>query len=838
MKLLFITLMEVVECLLFPDITGWNNFTLVEEPFLPTVKQLDDMEAPETTARWHVWTLIMLGIAFLVAVAGTLILKCAECKTQRPGGEYCTVKVASRQVSRAEEQDGTTDRSTAAVSFEPRTLKVLLAISLTITFNTSFAALAWSSRTGRLSKDYGADWEVYAGLLACSGLALVLQALIMAWRLPPGEKFGTMAFAQACITGMAPVISDQYDTMKDVMFAVLCMESEHVEIQVMGVLSLEWLVIVHMVCFTFEDTTAELLDSHLSVLLLTPDTGAEDGSRASSSAWSSSIVAFCDMLRDKLLVLLYKQLTPTKRFLLLLENVPQAIFAIIFLRYEGGSVVVTVLSLAIPAMQIGLTLLLYSRVRAKIAPYFGRRLQALVRAGDKLLAQRLWREADFESDKELFQQAVAFMHRKEIGAERYDSVISFWKVLLAMHSRPSEEQWGLSDLGLKEELPLVEAFFAQLAAAGSRKLDVDLSRNQLGDAGAKALATAVSSLKKLQDVSLSLEMCDIGTEGAGALAGAIGVLEDLQNLSVNLKNNKICDAGAKALATAVSSLKKIQDVSLNLEMCDIGEEGLLSLLEALRATSPASTQLDLGESDIGKKGVFALARALRSGEVKGRVTHPVVEFLAELEDEKLTELEEAQMLELFLYGHSRGGAERYPRLFGPLCRALPKLPEPLRELKLDLGGRGDGDAFGAAGARALAAGLRHRKELQTLTLGLRENYIGDQGTEALASALRELTELKTLHLVLFSNNIGPVGAAAVAESLRALRQLKKLSIGLESNAFGDAGATALVESFSELPQLTQLYVNLQSNGLSEEVQQKLRAAFDSLPMVGEKRILL
>ncbi|CAE7274323.1 NLRC3, partial [Symbiodinium necroappetens] len=129
-------------------------------------------------------------------------------------GGYGTVKVASRVVSRAEEQDSTVERSTVTVAFTPRTLKVLLAISLTITFSTSFAALAWSSRTGRLSKDYGADWEVYAGLLACSGLALVVQALIMARRLPPGEKFGTMAFAQACITGMAPVISDQYDTMK------------------------------------------------------------------------------------------------------------------------------------------------------------------------------------------------------------------------------------------------------------------------------------------------------------------------------------------------------------------------------------------------------------------------------------------------------------------------------------------------------------------------------------------------------------------------------------------------------------------------------------------------
>ncbi|CAE7209368.1 NLRC3, partial [Symbiodinium sp. KB8] len=137
----------------------------------------------------------------------------------------------------------------------------------------------------------------------------------------------------ACITGMAPVISDQYDTMKDVMFAFLCMESEHVEIQAMGVFSLLWLVGVHVVCFAYEETVAELLSSHLSVLLLTLDTGAE--------------VAFL----DELLVLLYKQLTPTKRFLLILENVPQAICAIIFLRYEGGSIVVTVLSLAIPALQ-------------------------------------------------------------------------------------------------------------------------------------------------------------------------------------------------------------------------------------------------------------------------------------------------------------------------------------------------------------------------------------------------------------------------------------------------------------------------------------------------------
>ncbi|CAE7685906.1 NOD2 [Symbiodinium sp. CCMP2592] len=513
-----------------------------------------------------------------------------------------------------------------------------------------------------------------------------------------------------------------------------------------------------------------------------------------------------------------------------------------------------------------------------------------------------------------------------------------------------------------------------------------------GDAGAKTLAAAVSSVTKMEEVSLNLQMCDLGAEGAGALASSIGMLEKMQKLSLNLKGNNLCDAGAKTLAAAVSSVKKMEEVSLNLEMCDLGEEGLLSLLEAghnslcassrppkpllpvecrclwdsfvflilmlsgvpqaLRATSPASTQLDLGESDIGKKGVFALARALRSGEagpsealqkrdpdivssvphffslfcvpvcnqVKGRVTHPVVEFLAELEaraisskcgkffifpgsaessaegccpsamplpgisarslgakylpksrnsqpwksealptratfarharsfpcaswalfgqrpgvraataaaavqDREFKEFEEAQKLKLDLSAYSRrlssgaeappmalfrgeAEAERFRRLFGPLCRALPKLPEPLRELELKLSGQRD---FGAAGARALAAGLREQKELQTLVLWLGGNSVGEEGTEALASALRELTQLKTL--VLYMNN----------------------------NRIGSAGATALVESLRELRQLTNLQVDLQINGLSpgEEVQQKLRAAFDSLPMVGEKKIFL
>ncbi|CAE7760685.1 Nlrc5, partial [Symbiodinium sp. CCMP2456] len=569
-------------------------------------------------------------------------------------------------------------------------------------------------------------------------------------------------------------------------------------------------------------------------------------------------------------------------YLLLMENIPQGICAMIFLRYEGGSLVVTVLSLAIPAVQIGLTLLLYSRVRAEVAPYFGRRLRALVSAGDQLMAQRLWREADFEFDKELFKQALPFMRSKEIGAERYDDIIQLWK-----------ERWSFSNLGLMEEQPSLEAFCDGFADAQWQWLAMDLSHNKLRDAGAKTLATAVSSLKQIQDMSLNLEMSDLGMEGAGALASAIGILENMQKLSVNLKSNKLGDVGARALATAVSKLKKMEDLSVNVEMSDLGEEGALSLLEALRATRPAASQLELGGCAIGK-GAVALARALRSGEVSCRVTHPVVEMLLRegFKDE------EAGKLELGLSSKED---------LGPLCQALPLLR--LREVELgladlELGEEGAlsllealratrpaatqldlGDCDIGKGAVALARAevrghvahpvveflvkleddefkeLEEERRLELdltgpglgsrhgvgLALGSRLNLYGSDERwfrrlfEPLCRALQAqlLPQLRELLLGLgdLGDAFGDDQARALAPGLQQQKELQRLVLDLYRTSLGDAGATAVVESVRQLPQLTKLTVDLENNKLSEKEQKKLRAAFHALP-VAEKRIRL
>jgi len=380
---------------------------------------------------------------------------------------------------------------------------------------------------------------------------------------------------------------------------------------------------------------------------------------------------------------------------------------------------------------------------------------------------------------------------------------------------------------------------------------------RLVDLGADALDIALSALENYPILeSLEIVHCELSHK----LPLLLKVVEEKKLTQLHLQHNELFEEGPcqviEALRTnttltelnlshmrldgdmviALAKKRTLERLNIAGAKFEIAEDCAFALLEALRVRRvKAQLQLDLTGSDLGKAAV-ALAKAVRAGEVKGTVTHPVVEFLVLLQDGKFKELEEAQKLELNLHNgcRSRESQERFRELFPePLCRTLPKLP--LRELRLDLSSHGN--AFGDDGARALAAGLQHQKELQRLRLGLSVNRIGDEGAKALASALRELTELKELTLILYDNHIGDAGATAVAGSLRALRQLAALTIDLDKNAVGDAGATSVVESLGELQQLAKLFVELQNNQLGEEEWKKLLPAFDALP-VANKQIQL
>ncbi|CAE7201249.1 Nlrc3 [Symbiodinium microadriaticum] len=345
------------------------------------------------------------------------------------------------------------------------------------------------------------------------------------------------------------------------------------------------------------------------------------------------------------------------------------------------------------------------------------------------------------------------------------------------------------------------------------------------------LLLLLKALEKIKLPQLHLQQNELFEEGTRQVIEALRTNSAL--IELTLSDACLSSDGIMALAEAIKQNRTLKQLSL--AETTIPEEGAFALLEALQI-SGVERRLDLtgcgwGDwGDLGKAHV-ALARALRTGQVKGTVTHPAVEFLSKLQDQKLKKLEEAQKLELDLFGGLYGD-EKLRKFFEPLCRALPELPK-LRVLDLGLGRHGF--RFGDDGARALAVGLGQQKELGRLTLDLLCNSLGEEGAKAVASALARLTELKELELYLQYNQIGDAGAAAMAESLRNLRQLRKVDVRLANNALGDAGATAVVESLRQLPQLTELKVHLRGNKLGKEAKEKLRATFDALP-VREKRI--
>ena len=132
---------------------------------------------------------------------------------------------------------------------------------------------------------------------------------------------------------------------------------------------------------------AELSSSHLSVLLTSPKVPGEwSGGCTATGCWEGTI-----------LPILYKQLTPSKREYLLIENLPQAVFSTLFLLVEGGSFFVGVLNLLVPGVQILLTCFCYELVLSAAAPALGKKLNRAMRNGDRVAAACLWEEAELRS---------------------------------------------------------------------------------------------------------------------------------------------------------------------------------------------------------------------------------------------------------------------------------------------------------------------------------------------------------------------------------------------------------------------------------------------------------
>ena len=350
-----------------------GNFSAqtVEEPkeFLPTIAEIRAMTDHERFDRFHWFLCVFLLVFVCVVISGTVIMVVgAELKAF---GSY-------RALGQA-----------APLSQGAQLRLVMLSFGSTVLL--SFAATLWSMENGRLSKTLGLDWEIYLLLFCCAGASLLIQAVLAVAWLKAGDRFDATAFAVASFSSMAPFISDQFDTLKDIIFGGLCLQSQHVFMKIVGVLSWSYLLAFHAFFFllqydaevvgTFRATDPncfnELATSHLSVLLIAPKVQGE----WSGGCWEGII-----------LPTIYRQVTKSKRHHLLIENVPQALMSVLFLAVEGGSFFVAALNLVIPGVQIVLTFLLFKPVKAAAIPALGKRLNRAMKSGNPV-AKALWEEA-------------------------------------------------------------------------------------------------------------------------------------------------------------------------------------------------------------------------------------------------------------------------------------------------------------------------------------------------------------------------------------------------------------------------------------------------------------
>eukprot|EP00435_Cladocopium_sp_Y103_P069254 s374_g33.t1 len=432
----------------------------------------------------------------------------------------------------------------------------LVGLSFVVTVSLSFTASIWSLQTGRLSKKVGLDWEVYLFLFCCGCLSLLIQSVVAVAWLKAGARFDTTAFAVASMS-ILPVFSDQFDTLKDIIFGALCYQSEQYAIQLLGVLSWLYLLAFHAWFFLLAGSNpikgtpgancfSELATSHLSVLLTAPKVDGE----SSAGFWEGTI-----------LPTLYKQLTPSKRqyllienlpqavlsilFLcfeggpskrqyLLIENLPQAVLSILFLCFEGGSIFVVILNLAVPAVQIGLTLILFQPVRAAAAPALSKALNRAVSNGNAIAAKTIWEEAEVGEDIQLFQRMLPrlrfvldFMERS--GFKELDKLseveLEVWRRFAEMLTF-EEAKCDLND----QKILVLQSFKHELdkLSKGVLKVCLDIAKmlvlkkdlanwnlesKTIGNSGAKVVAQA---LKHTATRALILAYNAIGDDGAQA----------------------------------------------------------------------------------------------------------------------------------------------------------------------------------------------------------------------------------------------------------------------------------------------------------------------------------
>ncbi len=312
---------------------------------------------------------------------------------------------------------------------------------------------------------------------------------------------------------------------------------------------------------------------------------------------------------------------------------------------------------------------------------------------------------------------------------------------------------------------------------------------RLGDAGTRAVTSALMLRAPLTLRVLSLSGVGVGDSGVTALALALaGATSTVSLVCLDLSDNKLSGTSGSALAQLLAAPKQPLE-ELRLSRNGLGDSGTTALADGLLANAQLKT-LYLGNNEVGATGIAALADALRShglvalsipgNELRGEAGCAAAAGL----------LQNGRFLQRLWLGESCLGAGAAGALADALAvdTTSPTAPSP-----------------------RLAA-LTH--------LWLQRARLGVSGGEGVARLLCSHS-CGLVHLWLGSNGLGDNAAGAIAGALDAAPSL--LRLWLEHNEICAKGADALLTAAIATGTLQQL--DLQGNLIGEDdVARLLRRA--------------
>ena len=654
-------------------------------------------------------------------------------------------------------------------------LSVIVPIHLTVVIKLSCAAAFF----GQLTPNTGLAYEGYDLCLTSALLWIVAQALAV--RAADFAAHHSAADVALTMLIVVPFLGDGFDCLKDAMLGALALRSQRIWLRCLGFVALSYLVILHGCLALSSSNRLELQKSYLPVFFLKRKAAPSDPPAAEEIAQDTFCRTLLDGVWRKLLVQLYKQSTPSRRWAMILEDTPQGVLALLVSLADWFQTFTLVVNIAVPVLRITLAWRLHHRIAWELADWL---LEEALNAAeaqqltvcDEFVASLhqlqgafpdydLWKhlsgknagccEAATRKVQQpqshrglrlfvLLQQVVA-EDEEESTAERWKKVTELLKkctveqiqaakgsiTKAALHLEPSELVLECySYFSFSETLEWVAATTILEAIPKPEKvthLHLELTHNSLGPGGAGVVGEAVAKFQQITHLELRLGYNNIGAEGARAVGDSLAKLEQITNLILELGYNNIGAEGAKAVGDSLAKLEQITNLILELGYNNIGAEGAKAVGDSLAKLEQITNLiLELGYNNIGAEGAKAVG-------------------------DSLAKLEQITNLTLLLNGNN----------------------------------------IGAEGAKAVGDSLAKLEQITNLELALGYNNIGAEGAKAVVDSLAKLEQITDLKLHLDGNNIGAEGAKAVGYSLAKLEQITNLNVGLGYNNIGAEGAKAV-----------------------------------------------